>query len=96
MRENPCLAFQIVNDLLLADVIRGDVSGNDIQILVQARLNLSCRHKGKKVIHFQHNKAKSQPICNQIGSVQVTSDTSKVTCLRCLQMYQVHGSYERW
>lgn len=90
------LAFQIVNDLLCAEVIVEDILPSEVQILVQARLNLDPRFREGKVVHFRDNKRQSEPVCHQVGDVQVTGNPAKVTCLRCLEMYQVHGTYERW
>jgi len=89
------LAFQITNDLLFAEVICKDANPTEVQLLVQARLDLDSRLR-KEVVHFRDNRRKSRPVCHQIGKVQVTDVASKVTCLRCLEMHQVHGTYERW
>lgn len=89
------LAFKIANDLLFAEVICEGASPTKVQLLVQARLDLDPRLR-KSVVHFRDNKKKSKPVCHQVGNVQITSNPSEVTCLRCLEMYQVHGTYERW
>lgn len=97
MSNEDTLAFQIANDLLIAGVIREDISPTKVQLLIWQRLNLDPRfHQSDEIVHFRHNKRRISAVCNQVGNVAITADAAKVTCMRCLKMFRVHGTYERW
>ena len=88
------LASKIVNDLLFAKVIGEGVSPTEVQLVIQAQLNLDSRLR-EKVIHFQDNKGQSKPECHQIGKVQVIDNISEVTCLHCLMRYKLAETRQR-
>ena len=87
------LAFQIVNDLLFAEVITEDANPGEVQSLVQARLSQDSRFR-ERIMHLAYNegKYKGEPVCNQVGhNLNATHDPTQVTCLRCLDMHCMRG-----